>query len=62
MVTDDEGEFLAVIWDPENPERTATYHEKNEKWAGYKWNLRIGANKGTIVFDDFVEITFSGIK
>lgn len=62
MVTDDDGEFLAVIWDPENPARTAIYHEKNEKWAGYKWNLRIGANKGTIVFDNFMKITFSAIK
>ena len=62
MVTDADGEFLAVIWDPENPGRTAIYHEKNEKWAGYKWNLRIGANKGAIVFDDFMKISFSGIR
>lgn len=62
MATDIDGEFLAVIWNPENPERTAIYHEKNEKWAGYDWDLRIGANKGTIVFDDFMEIEFSAIK
>ena len=54
--------FFAVIWDTENPARRAVYHEKNEKWAGYDWNFRIGANKGTINFDDFMEITFSGIK
>lgn len=62
MVTDIDGEFLAVIWDPENPERTAVYNERNDKWAGYNWNLRIGANKGTIIFDDFMEVKFSGIK
>lgn len=62
MATDTDGEFLAVIWNPENPERTAVYHEINEKWAGYDWNLRIGADQGTIVFDDFMEIEFSDIK
>jgi|APSaa5957512622_1039677.scaffolds.fasta_scaffold06328_5 hypothetical protein len=62
MVTDKDGEFLAVIWDNESPGRTAVYHEKNEKWADYIWNLRIGVNKGAIIFDDFMEIKFSGIK
>ena len=62
MATDADGEFLAVIWNPENPERTSVYHEKNEKWAGYNWRFRIGADEGTIIFDDFMKIKFSGIK
>ena len=62
MATSTDGEFLAVIWNPEKPGRVISYHEKNDKWAGYAWNLRIGANQGVVVFDDFMEIEFSGIK
>ena len=63
MAVDSEGEFLALIWDPTDASRMFSYHEKaGEKWAGYKWDFRIGANVGKIVFDDFMKITFDRIK
>lgn len=63
MAVDSDGEFLALIWDPADTSHTFSYHEKaGEKWAGYNWDFRIGADAGTIVFDDFMTITFDGMK
>ncbi len=57
------GEFLAIMWDPADPTKVIQYHETiGEKWAGLNWTFRIGANSGTILFDDFSEVNFSGIK
>jgi hypothetical protein len=63
MAVDVDGEFLAVIWDPADPSQRISYHEKaGENWADYRWHFRIGANAGTILFDDFIEIDFTDIK
>lgn len=63
MALDENGEFLAIVWDPIDTSRVISYHEgAREKWAGLTWDFRIGANAGTIVFDDFMEITFDEIK
>lgn len=58
----DGGEFLALIWDPEKPERVARYHEVIKKWENNQWNFSVGGNKGKIQFKDYMEITFSGFK
>lgn len=57
------GEFLGVIWDPADPSKTITYREAfGKEWADIQWTLRIGANYGTILFDNYQEIVFSGVK
>lgn len=62
LSTGDGGEFLALIWDPEKPERVARYHEVIKKWENNQWNFKVGGNKGKIQFKDYMEITFSGFK
>lgn len=62
LVTDKGGDFLALIWDPENPERVARYREVIKKWENIQWRFSVGANKGQIQFKDYMEITFSGFK
>jgi hypothetical protein len=58
-----DGEFLAVIWDPSDPSKTISYREKiGETWANLDWAFRIGANSGTISFDNYKEIKFDGVK
>lgn len=57
------GELLEVIWNPSNPSEKYSYREKfDESWAGLSWGLWIGANTGTIQFDNFKEISFTGAK
>ena len=57
------GELLEVIWDSSNASETLSYREKfDETWAGLTWTLWIGVNQGTIQFDNFNEIKFSGAK
>lgn len=58
-----EGEFLSVIWDPTNPSKTIYHHEKiGETWSKLDWHFNIGANSGTITFDNYREIKFDGMK
>ncbi|HZM23899.1 MAG TPA: serine/threonine-protein kinase [Anaerolineales bacterium] len=57
------GELLEVIWDPSNSSDTRIYRETfDETWAGLTWTFWIGVNQGTIQFDNFKEIRFSGAK
>ena len=57
------GELLEVIWDPANPTDTLEYRNKfGESWAGLPWTFLIQAQKGTIYFDNFRQISFSGGK
>ena len=63
MAVDEGGEFLAVIWDPQDTTHFFSYHETaGEQWADHEWDMRIGANQGTIEFDDFMRIKFDAIK
>lgn len=58
-----DGEFLGVVWNPDDLSKTITYREAFGKdWADDQWTLRIGANFGTILFDNYREIVFSGTK
>ena len=62
MVSGKNGDFLALLWDPSNPEKTVIYRDKLENWGGLTWTFRTQVNEGTIIFDDFEEIEFDGIK
>lgn len=58
-----DGEFLGVIWDPSEQSKSIYYREKiSEKWANIRWTFSMGADRGTILFDNFREISFSGAK
>jgi hypothetical protein len=58
-----DGEFLGVIWDPSDSTHTIYYREKiGKNWSDLTWKFSIGADKGTIVFDNFREITFDSAK
>ena len=57
------GDFIGAIWDPSNPARAITYHEKiGKNWANLVWTFKIGANTGTILFDNYQEFRFNSLK
>lgn len=57
------GELLEVIWDPANSTNTVEYRNNfGTSWAGIPWTFLIQAQKGTIYFDNFRQISFSGGK
>lgn len=57
------GEILDVVWDPANPDQKLEYRNTfDESWAGLPWTLVIQAEKGTIDFDNFQVVKFSGTK
>ncbi len=62
MVVGRGGDFLAVLWDPANPDESLQYREAINTWAGLEWTFRIQTNQGTILFDNFEEILFDGIR
>ena len=58
-----DGEFLGVIWDPSVSTKTIFYREKiGKNWSDLTWRFAIGADKGTIVFDNYREIKFESVK
>lgn len=57
------GEILNIVWDPADPGNNLVYRNTfNESWAGLPWTLVIQADKGTIDFDNFQVVKFSGTK
>lgn len=64
MAVGKNGEFLAVIWNPDDPSQQLIYHETiGEKWTGLSWEFQAKANIGeTMYIDDFLLFTFSEIK
>ncbi len=58
------GRFLAVIWDPDHPDRRATYDlAAGPAWAGRSWVFLPKVNEGeTLGIDDFYRISFDAIK
>jgi hypothetical protein len=57
-----DGDFFAIIWDPSKPNKIIHDRQKIETWKGLSWTFRIGADKGTILFDDFIRIKFDKLK
>ena len=58
------GEFLAVVWNPEDPSLRVIYNETiSDKWEGKTWEFIAKATEGeTVYIDDFSRISFSTIK
>ncbi len=58
------GHFLAVVWDPANPQQRAVHDVLGgPNWAGLTWVFLPKANVGeTVRVDDFFIITFGDIK
>jgi hypothetical protein len=63
MAVDDQGNFLAVVFDPQNPSNRFYYlEEPGEKWKNREWNFRITATKAeSIHVKDFQLFVFSEI-
>jgi hypothetical protein len=57
-----DGDFFAIVWDPANPGKAINDRRMIEGWEGITWNFRMGANEGTILFDDYMEFEFENIK
>jgi hypothetical protein len=56
------GEFLGVIWDLSDSTKTIYYREKiGKNWSDLTWEFAVGADKGTIIFDNYREITFDSV-
>jgi hypothetical protein len=63
MAVGDDAEFLAIIWDPDDPAKRLVYNESiNEKWIDKTWTFRFGANAGTIDVDNFGRFSFGAVK
>jgi hypothetical protein len=58
-----DGNFLQVIWNTSDPEEIIEYQGSfGDTWAGLPWTFLAQASTGTISFDNFQEISFSGTK
>ena len=57
------GDFIALIWDPQSPNKVVRYREVlGKSWSNLLWKFSINANKGSIDFDNFQQLSFDGIK
>lgn len=58
-----DAEFAVAVWDPADPSDVLFLRtEKDSTWIGSNWIFYVQANKGTITFDSYKEITFSNSK
>lgn len=58
-----DGELLEAVWDTANPDDALEYRNSfGDSWAGLSWIFAIQIDTGTMTFDNFKEITFSGAK
>jgi len=64
MAIGENGEFLAVMWDPNSDGLRAIYNETiGERWTGKDWQFRPKANEGETLFvDDLYRFSFGEIK
>jgi len=63
MVLLPDGGFLCTVWDPSDPSKSLYYREGvGKNWSNLTWKFRIGADSGTILFDNYREITFDSVK
>jgi tetratricopeptide (TPR) repeat protein len=63
LAVGDEGEFLAQVWERDDPARKAEDRRRlGDDWAGLPWHFILQANKGPVYVDTFTEISFSEIK
>ena len=58
-----DGEFLAVVWDANDPTRVIHYDQVfGEEWTGKDWSFRIGAKGGEVYLDTLMLISFDGFQ
>lgn len=62
MANGKDGDFFALVYDPSNPEKIIKDRRTIAEWKGLTWTFKLGADKGTILFDDLMEIKFDNIK
>ena len=60
MAIDDQGDFLAVVFDPENPQNKYVYRESlGARWMSNEWLFRVTANETeSIQIQDFKFFVF----
>ena len=57
-----EGQFIARIWDPNNPYNHVTYLEMfDTTWQDLSWKFQILCTQGRVLIDDFMEIEFDEV-
>jgi len=57
------GKFFCTIWNPADPKKSIIYQEDaGAEWSGREWTFWIQANPGKVKFDNYQEISFSGMK
>jgi hypothetical protein len=62
LTIDKGGNFLALIWDPNDPGHPIRYQEVKKDWQNNQWMLFAQANQGKIEFKNYTELSFSGYK
>lgn len=63
LAVDEEADFLALVWDHDNPSRQTEYRRKfDDTWTGRSWEFQIGVNKGSVYIDSFTHLSFSGLN
>jgi len=59
----EQGEFLAVVWDAQDPSLFARYSQEfGAEWTGRDWKFRIGAKGGEVYLDQLYRISFDGFQ
>jgi hypothetical protein len=57
------GEFIALIWSPDNPAQYKIYRASlGVSWTGKEWLFGLNANKGALDLDEFMQIGFESLK
>jgi hypothetical protein len=60
LAIDDVPEFLALVWEDDNPSRMASYRRTlGEDWANRKWEFFMWSNWGTWYLDTLTVLSFS---
>jgi hypothetical protein len=63
LIVEPKGAFTAIINDPDEAEGTIRYREElGENWVGLTWFFKVGADRGSVTFDDFAKLSFTKVK
>ncbi|KAA3647760.1 MAG: hypothetical protein DWQ07_01905 [Chloroflexi bacterium] len=63
LAVNSDGEFLAVVWDANDPTRIIRYDQAfGDEWTGKEWRFRIGSKGGEVFIENLMLISFEGYK
>lgn len=63
LAVGDQGTFLALIWDAQDPNRIVSYYKEfGSSWEKPEWRFLIEANSDKLWIQDFQEVRFSTIS